>query len=135
MSVDCFDADALIYAADGASALGRRVRALLADPDTQAIGSVMLLPEVLAKPLRQGNRTEQVDLAAILRAMRLYEVDRALAETATDLAARYKLRAVGAVHLATGVVVGADRFVTNNSKDFGKDIAEVEVVYPAELSG
>jgi len=37
------------------------------------------------------------------------------------------------VHLATAVNVGADRFITNNRRDFPKSIAEIDVTYPADL--
>ena len=33
----------------------------------------------------------------------------------------------------SAVIAGADRFLTNNRKDFPKTIAEVEIVYPDEL--
>jgi len=29
--------------------------------------------------------------------------------------------------------MGARRFITNNSKDFGKSIREIEVTYPVDL--
>jgi len=39
-----------------------------------------------------------------------------------------------AMHLATAVAVGADRFITNNQRDFRPTITEVAVTYPADLS-
>jgi hypothetical protein len=52
--MDAFDADALIYAVVPDHPLGRRVRRLFSDVSRQhvGIGSVVLLPEVLARPLR-----------------------------------------------------------------------------------
>jgi predicted nucleic acid-binding protein len=50
-----------------------------------------------------------------------------------DLAAKYTLRAADAIHLATAVLAGADRFITNNRKDFGHQIAELDITYPTEL--
>ncbi len=38
-----------------------------------------------------------------------------------------------AVHLATAVGAGADRFLTNNRSDFPKSIAEIDITYPDEL--
>jgi len=52
---------------------------------------------------------------------------------ATTLASEYRLRAADAVHLATAVVVGADRFVTNNRREFPASISEIEVTYPEDL--
>jgi predicted nucleic acid-binding protein len=63
----------------------------------------------------------------------LRPVDRATAELSTVLAARYKLKATDATHLATAVGLGAKRFITNNSKDFPATISEIDVTYPADL--
>ncbi len=51
-----------------------------------------------------------------------------------DAGGEYRLHAADATHLATAVVIGADRFITNNQRDFPKTISEVDVVYPADLS-
>jgi hypothetical protein len=59
--MDCFDADVLIYAAVPGHPLGSRVASLLktAEPGERAgAGSVLLLPEVLGKPLRDGTPDE-----------------------------------------------------------------------------
>jgi predicted nucleic acid-binding protein len=97
------------------------------------VGSVLLFPELLARPFRRGDDLEAAELAALLDRLELIPVDRELAQHSTTLAAKYKLRAIDATHLATAVVVGADRFITNNQKDFPKTISEVDVVYPADL--
>ncbi len=135
--MDAFDADALIYAAVPGHMLGARVLALFADeaPEDGAslagIGSVLLLPEILAKHLKRGDEVEL--LGAILGRVDLRPVDGAIARLAVALAARYGLRAADAVHLATAVGAGADRFITNNRRDFLPTIAEVDVTYPDEL--
>ena len=134
--MDAFDADALIYAAVPDHPLGQRVAALirLAGPGTIAgVGSVLLLPEVLSKPLRDGTADEIRSLAGLLARLDLRPVDRATAELATALASRYKLRAADAIHLATAVGLGADRFITNNRRDFGPHITELDVTYPDAL--
>ena len=43
------------------------------------------------------------------------------------------MHASDAVHLATAVGAGADRFITNNKRDFPRSIAEVMVTYPGDL--
>ena len=134
--MDCFDADALIYAAVPGHPLGRRVAALFAAAGTGVLagaGSVLLLPEVLGKPLRDGAAGEVRALAGLLARLDLLPVDRATAELATALAGRYRLRAADAAHLATAVALGADRFITNNQRDFPADIAEIHITYPADL--
>jgi predicted nucleic acid-binding protein len=100
---------------------------------TAGIGSVLLMPEVLGKPLRDGVAGEVRILAGLLARLDLRPVDVATAELATSLSARYKLTAADAVHLATAVASGADRFITNNQRDFPKMITEVTVTYPADL--
>jgi predicted nucleic acid-binding protein len=134
--MDCFDADAVIYAAIPGHPLGQRVAALFrkagAD-DLVGAGSVLLLPEVLSKPLRDGTPDEVRILAGLLARLDLRPVDRATAELATALSSRYRLRAADATHLATAVGLGADRFVTNNQRDFPTTITEIRITYPADL--
>jgi predicted nucleic acid-binding protein len=50
------------------------------------------------------------------------------------LGASYGLRAADAVHLATAVGAGADRFLTNNRSEFPKSITEIAVTYPDDLA-
>ena len=137
--MDAYDADVLIYAAVDGHQLGHRVRALFADeslPDAAGptrIGSVLLVPELLSKPTRVGSHDELSSLTALLSRMELLPTDLATAELAASLGAIYGLRASDAVHLATAVGAGADRFITNNKKDFPRSIAEVMVTYPGDL--
>jgi len=136
--VDAFDADVLIYAAVPGHPLGEQVATLFRStaPATIAgIGSVLLLPEVLSRPLRDGAVDEVRILASLLARLDLRPVDRATAELATALSSRYRLKAADATHLATAVGVGADRFITNNKSDFPSTITEIQVTYPADLNG
>jgi predicted nucleic acid-binding protein len=96
-------------------------------------GSVLLIPELLTKPTRDGADDEIAALAAILGRLDLRPVDVATAELAVAVGASYGLRAADAVHLATAIVMGADRFITNNARDFTKAISEVDITYPADL--
>jgi predicted nucleic acid-binding protein len=129
--MDCFDADVLIYAAVPDHPLGRRVLPLLNSPG--GIGSVLLLPEVLGKPIRRGSIDEIRILAAVLGRLDLRPVDRATAELATAIVGRLRLHAADAAHLATAIKAGADRFVTNNRRDFPASITEVAITYPEDL--
>jgi predicted nucleic acid-binding protein len=137
--MDAFDADVLIYAAVAGHQLGMRVRALFPIEPVEAsgvvagIGSVLLLPELLTKPIREGATDEVNELGALLGRLDLRPVDEATAELAVALGAAYRLRAADAVHLATAVNAGADRFITNNASDFPKSIAEIDITYPLEL--
>jgi predicted nucleic acid-binding protein len=137
--MDAFDADVLIYAAVPAHALGRRVLALFSDdpagnaitPD--GVGSLLLLPELLTKPTRDQADTELVALTALLARLDLRPLDEATAELAVALGAAYGLRAADAIHLATAVGVGADRFLTNNHREFSQTITEIDITYPDQL--
>ncbi len=133
--MDTFDADALIYAAVPGHPLGRRVLALFQQASGTFIGSgsVLLLPEVLSKPRREGSPTKLRALEGLLARIDLRPVDLAIAELATALAANYRLRAAAATHLATAVGLGADRFITNNQRDFPRSVVEVQVTYPEDL--
>lgn len=137
--MDAFDADVLIYAAVPGHRLGRRVRALFPrDPVGSSgvvagIGSVLLIPELMTKPLREQATDELDELGALLSRLDLLPADEATAELATALGASYGLRAADAIHLATAVGGGAERFVTNNQTDFPKTITEIDVTYPEDL--
>lgn len=136
--MDAFDADVLIYAAVAGHPLGRRVLALFPDGTVSGgrragIGSVLLLPELMTRPVREQAGAEVAALGALLARLDLRPVDEATAELAVALGASYRLRAADAVHLATAVGTGADRFVTNNHRDFPRTITEIDVTYPADL--
>ena len=135
-----FDADVLIYAATIDHPLGRKVLTLLATDDVEngpvGVGSVLLLAEVLAKPMRADpGSAETAALISVLSRLELHPLDEATARLALALAATYGLRAADAAHLATAVASGAERFLTNNRRDFPKTITEIDILYPADLAG
>jgi predicted nucleic acid-binding protein len=136
--MDSFDADVLIYAAVAGHEVGRRVRALFPVEPVEGfrvgIGSVLLVPELLTKPLRENATDEFNELSTLLGRLDLLATDKATAELATALGAAYGLRTADAVHLATAVGAGADRFLTNNRSDFPKAITEIDVTYPEDLA-
>lgn len=134
--MDAFDADVLVYAAVPGHPLGRRVAGLFSAATADALvgaGSLLLLPEVLGKPLRDGAASEVLILVQFLARLDLRPLDRATAELATALSSRYRLHAADAAHLATAVSIGADRFITNNQRDFPAAITEIQITYPADL--
>jgi predicted nucleic acid-binding protein len=137
--MDAFDADVLIYAATPGHPLGERVAALFQAAAASHVankigmGSALLVPEVLSKPLRVGDAAAVTRLSWFLVRLDLRPVDGFIAAQAAVLGAHYELRLVDATHLATAIRMGAQRFITNNSKDFGKSIKEIEVTYPDDL--
>lgn len=139
--ITAVDADVLIYAAVEGHPLGVRVAALLgevpkASSTSEAIGSVLLLTEVLAKPFRNDPESDEAAaLVRLLSRLDLRPLDAPTARLSLALAVSYGLRAADATHLATAVAAGADRFLTNNRKDFPQTITEIDIVYPDELPG
>jgi predicted nucleic acid-binding protein len=129
--VDAFDADVIIFAAKrdsrGEVAI-RLVSAAAASGDV--IGSVVLVSEVFAAAMGVIDETELERLIRIIAALDLKDVDYEVADLAGTLRTKYRLKTPDALHLATAVLWGADRFHTNNRKDFGQHFDEIEIVFP-----
>jgi predicted nucleic acid-binding protein len=130
--MDSFDANVIIYAAATNHPFRLPVRRLL-QPEGDGVGSVLLVPEVLSKPMRSDASGEVRELLILLGRLTLLPCDLATAEVAASLVASYGLRGADAVHLATAVQAGADRFITNNRRDFPDTIEEIEIIYPDQL--
>ena len=131
-----FDADVLIYAAAQGHPLGTRVARLFDrnDSGSVGVGSVLLRAEVLIKPMRRDPHSlETLRLRRFLSRLDLHPVDQETITLALLLGVKYGLKTVDATHLATGALLGADRFLTNNRRDFRKEIEEIDIVYPEEL--
>lgn len=134
MTIDAFDADCLIYAAVPGHPVGTRVARRFEAGPIAGAGSTLLIPELLTKPIRERRELELRQLQFMLGRLDLHPVDEVVAQLAAILGARHRLKAADAVHLATAVRVGADRFVTNNRRDFRREsIDEVDVTYPEDL--
>jgi predicted nucleic acid-binding protein len=98
------------------------------------VGSVLLSAEVLPKPLRaDANSSEARALSVLLRRLELWPIGEEMIASAVVYAVEYGLRAPDAIHLATAVAAKADRFLTNNRKDFPKSITDIAIVYPDDL--
>jgi len=131
--VDAFDADVLIYAVIPDHTLGGPVRRHILDATPGfCIGSTLLIPEVLIKPTHHGDAQAR-ELNKLLGFLDLRSADERIGDAAVDLGARYGLKTLDSMHLATAVLAGADRFVTNNRRDFTKEITEVDVTYPDDI--
>ena len=96
-------------------------------------GSQLLVSELMIKPTRENNERELAALTACLARLELRPVDPQVAALSVALGAAYRLKPPDAIHLASAVDAGAERFVTNNRRDFDKGIVEVEVVFVEEL--
>jgi predicted nucleic acid-binding protein len=131
-----FDADVLIYSASPEHPIGRQVRPVLQDPSLAGslTGSVLLVPELLIKPMRRKASEEVEALLAVLRRLRLVPVDETVASLAVGLGATWGLSVVDATHLACAIHGGAVLFVTNNRKDFRQvSIEGLRVIFPEDL--
>ena len=126
---EAFDSDVLIRAARPDAEGEPERRALASSVDR--MGSVVLLPETLSWALRRGAAEETRRLNELLASFDLKPVDDEIADASVTIGAKYGLRAADAIHLATAIVWGAERFVTNNTKDFGPHITEIDVVVPS----
>lgn len=132
--MDAFDADIVIYAAAD-DPRGARLHEAISRSEPEAaagLGSVLLLPETLAlaPPDSTERSGEHRRLVALLSRLLLLPVTEEVAAMSTGLRTTYRLKTADAVHLATAIAGGADRFVTNNRRDFPTGIAEIDVVYP-----
>lgn len=136
MTLIAFNADVLIYAGVDNHALGSRVRDLFEGPGVTSvgIGSILLLTEVLAKPMRADPASEETaTLLGLLSRLDLLPLDDATGRLALAMAVQYGLRAADAAHLATAVAGGAEFFLTNNRRDFPTSITEIDVIHPEDL--
>lgn len=137
--MDAFDSDVLIYAIVPEHPLGERVSALFVEAARDGgdgiagIGSAILIPETMIKVKRVDEMSDLVAVASYLARLDLHPVNEGIAHLALDLGAKYGLKTPDAVHLATAVNAGADRFITNNRRDFSGRITEVRVTYPVDL--
>ncbi|MGH1565735.1 type II toxin-antitoxin system VapC family toxin [Mumia sp. DW29H23] len=121
----------MIYAAVGdergqmlLDAIGRAPRG-----EPAGIGSTLLLTETLA--LGPDRLEERPRLLALLDRLALSPVSADVAVMAAALRVRHRLKTPDALHLATAIAGGADRFVTNNRRDFGSGITEIDIVHPS----
>jgi len=134
--ITAFDADVLIYAAKEEQPLGGNVAGLFKECKSGfvGIGSTLLLVEVLIKPMRINPESFETEkLFELISRINMRPVDQHTAELALSLGVKYGLKAIDATHLATAIIGRADRFLTNNRKDFRKEIEEIDIVYPEEL--
>jgi len=133
--VIAFDAD--VYASDANNSIGLQVRDLINTLDDndhfKAMGSVVLLPGLLCKPIRYQANVELSVLTDILSKLALIPVTDKIAWGAVQYGADYKLRAIDTIHLTTAVHAGAGYFLTNNTKDFTKSTKGIEIAYPADI--
>ncbi|MFD1827614.1 type II toxin-antitoxin system VapC family toxin [Mumia zhuanghuii] len=130
MVTAAFDADIVNYAAAGDDRGDLLLDAIhdAAADSPAGVGSTLLLTETLT--LAGDRLAERPRLLAILGRLALLPVTHDVAVMAAALRVRHRLKTPDALHLATAISAGADRFVTNNRHDFARGITEIDVVHP-----
>jgi predicted nucleic acid-binding protein len=128
---DAFDANVLTYIARN-DPRGASAKAVLTEDFEigSCIGSTLLISETLGHAMCHDRASELRKLQELLARIDLRPVDYETADLSAALAAKYGLRPIDSVQLATAVLWGAERFHTSNSKDFGQYFDEIEIVLP-----
>ena len=95
----------------------RSVFRRVVDGNMVAVVSTIVLPEILAKPLKESAD----ELVAAYRSMFYYTqgiilrpVSSSIADHAADLRAHYNLKTPDALHIATAMDAGCQAFLTND---------------------
>jgi len=99
-----------------------------------AVGSPLILTEVLSQPLRMGKKElvkEYEDIIQNSIGFTLIPIDEQIARRAAELRAKYGLRTPDALHIATALENYCQAFLTN---DIGlKRVSEIQVLVLDEL--
>jgi hypothetical protein len=103
----------LIAAFRGKDAISASAMEVLDDPDRDILVSDFLRLEVLPKPIYQGNLEEVAFYEAVLNAaVENLGWREEVTEQAMELATRYGLSAIDAIHVSAALLGAADEFVT-----------------------
>jgi predicted nucleic acid-binding protein len=78
--------------------------------------SELIITEALVSPLRSGNVVSISNYEQLIfhAGINLIPIDRSILVAATKLRVKYKLKTPDAIHAATALSIGCDRFITND---------------------
>jgi predicted nucleic acid-binding protein len=130
------DANVLIAAFQGDEIISRRAMEVLDDPNRRLVVSDLLRLEVLPKPTFH-KRSEEVEFIneVLKRAAEDVPCDHNVTNKAVELASKYDLAPMDALHVGAALTVKADEFVTTEkpTKPLCK-VSEMKVtsLYPSE---
>ncbi len=102
--------------------------------EMQGVTLVITVPEVLVKPKEKGDLEAAQDYSApffTYSNLEIVEIDFELVGLASDLRAKYGIRAPDALQIASALYVGATGFITNDLNL--KRVAELEAVVLDEI--
>lgn len=98
------------------------------------VTSVITLLEILVKPKQEGNVEATQDYRELLTTLpnlHILDIDLALADLASDLRAKYRMRTPDALQLAAALHAGATGFISNDERL--KRVAEIETLLLDDL--
>lgn len=124
------DANVLIAAFRGEEKVSERALKVLDDPERALVVSDYLRLEVLPKPTFHGKQEEVEFMQAVIEnAAEQVSTSDELTEKAVELASRYDMTPIDALHVGAAVVAGVDELVTMEkpTKPMCR-VSEVEVV-------
>ncbi len=129
------DAAPIIYLIEGTPALRQAVMTRLAGTRSKqdiAVASQLTRLECRVKPMGEGDLEllRHYDLFFLADGVEVVGTDTAVWEKATEIRARHRFRVPDAVHLASAVLHGCDRFLTNDHRLDGFPEIPVEVIGP-----
>jgi predicted nucleic acid-binding protein len=131
------DTSVWIYHLEGSTVYGRAADSVLeavAKERIRAVGSELLLLELLVAPLKKGlqDAADEIELALLhFPNLELMPVTRAVLLRAAEIRARYELRTPDAIMLATAAESGATLAITNDSA--WRKVREIDVLLLRDL--
>ena len=117
-----FDASGLICLIERREPARAMIGQLVRTGDPRAVVATAIIIECIAKPIE----VRDVDLVArygaflALKTTLVSPLDRPIAFAAAQLRARFGLKTVDALHLATAIAAGASDFVTTDRSDYAR---------------
>jgi predicted nucleic acid-binding protein len=117
MTITFVDAGVLIAAARGTPEVSARAMAILDDPNRSFASSNFVRLEVLPKALFNKKLAEAEFYDEFFRAVSHWPSDTdAVVTNAYDIAAKFGLAAMDALHVAAALVIGADELITTERR-------------------
>ena len=101
----------------------------------EAVGSTLLLTEILTRPFEEGREDLVLAYKALLSGFpnfKIYPLDKDIAQEAARLRAQHRLKRPDAIHIATALASGAKGIVGNDAS--WKKVADTKVVVLADFA-
>ena len=138
----CLDSSTFIYFIDENPRYISKVEKIfseISEGNILGVSSYLSLLEVLVEPIKEGARdvaSQYKNFMLGSSSLKLYPLDDRVAEKAAELRARYygngmKIKTPDAIQIATGILNGADIFITNDKNL--KNVKEIKVAVLDEI--